>query len=336
MTLLANTDPALRRCWHVVARSADIGADPISVQLLGDHWVLARLNGTLVAFPDRCPHRLAPLSAGRVEGDVLRCGYHGWCYDAGGACTEIPSLDDGAHVPPRAQLTPAAGLEERDGFVFLAPEQPITEILDVPEAWGPGFQQGYLGPMRAQVGAGLMVDNFLDLSHFPFVHAATIGTEEAERFDMEIERDGFNMSVWSEHLFPNREDPAVATGERPLLQTRRLTYTYKAPFSVCLRIDYVEAGGTNILSFHVQPEDDSTCSLYTLVARNDLDGDDGRLAECISFEQKIVEEDLAIQERYRDKRLPLDLTTEVHLKADRMTVELRRILHDLVATGSPS
>jgi vanillate O-demethylase monooxygenase subunit len=103
-----------------------------------------------------------------------------------------------------------------------------------------------------------------------------------------------------------------------------------------LRIDYLDAGGTNILSFHVQPEDDSTCSLYMLVARNDLDGDDDRLAQAISFEQKVVEEDLTLQERYRDKRLPLDLTTEVHLKADRMTVELRRILHDLVTAGSTS
>jgi vanillate O-demethylase monooxygenase subunit len=300
---------------------------------LDEDWVLARFDGRLAAFPDRCPHRLAPLSAGRVEGSVLRCGYHGWCFDRDGGCTEIPALGDEARVPPRARLEPAAGVVERDGFVFLAPEAPVNEILEVTEAWSPEFQQGYLGPMRAAVGAGLMIDNFLDLAHFPFVHAATIGTDDAMQFDADIERDGFGMVVRSEHLFPNREDPGVASGERPLLQRRRLTYTYKAPFSVCLRIDYLDAGGTNILSFHVQPEDDSTCSLYMLVARNDLDGDDDRLAQAISFEQKVVEEDLTLQERYRDKRLPLDLTTEVHLKADRMTVELRRILHDLV-TGA--
>jgi vanillate O-demethylase monooxygenase subunit len=98
-----------------------------------------------------------------------------------------------------------------------------------------------------------------------------------------------------------------------------------------LRIDYVEAGGTNVLEFYVQPEDDDHCRIYSSVHRNDLDGDELRLAECLAFERKVVDEDLALQERYRDLSLPLDLTAEVHVKADRMTVELRRILFDLVA-----
>jgi hypothetical protein len=69
------------------------------------------------------------------------------------------------------------------------------------------------------------------------------------------------------------------------------------------------------------------------VHRNDLDGDEMRLAECIAFERKVVDEDLALQERYRDKRLPLDITTEVHVKADRMTIEMRRILAELCAAA---
>lgn len=261
---------------------------------------------------------------------MLRCGYHGWCFDAGGGCTEIPAMMAGVPLPPRARLAPAAMVAEADGIVFVAPEPPLTEILSVPDTFGPTFVHGYLGPLRASVGAGLMIDNFLDLTHFPFVHAATIGTEDETRFEFDIEREGLGMTVRSEHLFPNREDPGVALGVRPLIQRRRLTYYYRAPFSVCLQIDYLDAGGTNFLSFHVQPEDDDRCRIYTLVARDDLDGDADRLAEAISFEHKIVEEDLAVQERYKDKRLPLDPTTEVHIKADRATLEMRRILGDLV------
>jgi phenylpropionate dioxygenase-like ring-hydroxylating dioxygenase large terminal subunit len=350
MTLmLSNTDPALRRCWLVAAKSDHVGADPLPVRLVGEDWVLVRVGGRgagpvagrVAAFPDRCPHRRAPLSAGWIDGDMLRCGYHGWCFDGDGRCTSIPALE-GEHIPSRARLEPAAGVVERDGLVFVAIEPPVTDVLAVDAAWEAGFQQGWLGPVRARVGAGLMIDNFLDLSHFPFVHAATIGTDAATRFDFEIERRGLGMLVRSEHLFPNRDDPGVARGERALLQRRRLTYTYAAPFSVCLRIDYVEAGGTNVLSFHVQPEDDDTCSIYTLIARNDLDGDPDRMAAAVSFEQKVVEEDLRLQERYHDKRLPLDLTAEVHIKVDRMTVELRRILAALVAhppvspTASPT
>jgi phenylpropionate dioxygenase-like ring-hydroxylating dioxygenase large terminal subunit len=333
MTWLGNTDPALRRCWHPVARSVDVGADPVTVRLLGEDWVLVRLPSGLAAFEDRCPHRLAPLSLGRVDGDTLRCGYHGWCFDGDGQCTEIPSLGVGAALPPRARVRVPAQLEERHGMIFLAPEEPVTELLEVREAEDPAFQHGHLDVITARVGAGLVADNFLDMSHFPFLHAATIGTDEAvEVDDMAIERVGFGMRIRSRHPFPNHEDPAVATGERPLIQHRELTYEYRAPFSVSLRIDYVEAGGTNVVDLFVQPVDDETCRLFTCIHRDDLGGDADRMAEAVSFERKILDEDLRLQERYVERRLPLDLTEEVHVKADRMTIELRRILAELVAS----
>ncbi|HTX62797.1 MAG TPA: Rieske 2Fe-2S domain-containing protein, partial [Acidimicrobiales bacterium] len=94
---LTNTHPALRYCWHPVARSADVGERPHRVFLLGEPWLLVRLgvDGELVAFFDRCPHRMAPLSIGSIVepagggGSVLQCAYHGWCFDAEGRCTEI-------------------------------------------------------------------------------------------------------------------------------------------------------------------------------------------------------------------------------------------------------
>ena len=334
--MLANADAVLRRAWHPVARGNEVTTAPLRTRLLGDDWVVVRLPEppgatTLAAFLDRCPHRFAPLSAGTVDGSMLRCGYHGWCFDASGTCREIPALGDAEHIPPRAVATVPAGLAERHGMVFLAPDPPLTELLDIPEADDASFVHGTLEPITARVGAGLMIDNFLDMAHFPFVHAATIGTAESATFELAVERQDLGMRVHSRHPFPNREDPGVAAGIRPLLQERVLEYRYRAPFSICLRIDYVEAGGTNVLDFYVQPEDDETCRIYTTVHRNDLGGDEARLAECIAFERKIVDEDLALQERYRDRRLPLDVTAEVHVKADRMTIELRRILADLVA-----
>jgi phenylpropionate dioxygenase-like ring-hydroxylating dioxygenase large terminal subunit len=337
--MLSNTDPALRHAWHPVARSREVTSVPTSTRLLGEDWVLVRLTGaagesTLAAFRDRCPHRLAPLSAGWVDGTSLRCGYHGWCFAASGACVEIPSLGDQEHIPSRAAASTPAGLAEQHGMVFIAPEPPLTELLDIPEADDPEFAHGELEPIRACVGAGLMLDNFLDMAHFPFVHAATIGTSESEHVEFTGERADLGMRVHARHPFPNREDPAVAAGTRPLVQTRALEYRYRAPFSICLRIDYVEAGGTNVLDFYVQPEDDDSCLIYTTVHRNDLAGDEHSMAEAVAFERKVIDEDLALQERYVDRRLPLDLTAEVHVKADRMTIELRRILGDLVEAAT--
>ncbi|MCU1484503.1 MAG: hypothetical protein JWN67_1249 [Actinomycetia bacterium] len=332
---LSNTDPALRHGWHPVARSEAVGAEPVKARLLGEDWVLVRLPTGLAAFVDRCPHRLAPLSLGWVDGDSLRCGFHGWCFDQAGTCTEIPSMGSSEKRPPRADVRTPWGLEERYGLVFLAPEEPVAPLLDVPEADDPAFLHGELDVIAAAIGAGLAADNFLDMSHFPFLHANTIGAEESAVIEeLDVQRDGFCMTVRSRHPFPNREDPAVATGERPLLQHRIVTYRYHAPFLMSLRIDYEEAGGTNVIHYFLQPVDDDLVLTYCVIHRDDLGGDEQRMAEAVGFELKILDEDYRFQQAYVDRSLPLDLTAEVHVKADRATLELRRILGDLVKEHS--
>src|SRR5258705_5817765 len=97
-----NESDGLDRAWHAVALSSEVGDRPMAVRLLGKDWVLVRLRAGLAAFEDRCPHRLAPLSAGTVCGDELRCGYHGWRFGGDGRCTAIPSLGPAAAFPPRA------------------------------------------------------------------------------------------------------------------------------------------------------------------------------------------------------------------------------------------
>ena len=230
-----------------------------------------------------------------------------------------------------------AAVVEHDGLVFLAPEPPVNELLDLGLGDGDdrdAFDVGWLDPLRARVGAGLMTDNFLDMAHFPYVHGATIGTADSARVEaMTVTRESLGMTVVSEHPFQHHEDPGVAAGLRPLVQRRRLTYVYRAPFSVCLRIEYLDAGGTNTIAFYVQPESDRSCRLYAAVYRNDLGGDEAAMRGAVRYETAIVAEDVELQTRYRDLRLPLDLRTEVHVKADAATIELRRILADLVAVA---
>ena len=192
--------------------------------------------------------------------------------------------------------------------------------------------EGLLPTLRARGSAGLLADNFLDIAHFPFVHAGTFGTDEAaEVAPFSVARDGWSFTVAYEHLFAHREDPGVAAGLRPLVQRRRLTYRLSAPFHLRLRIDFVDAGGSNVIGFFIQPETDETCRLFTTLWRDDLDGDEARMAEAVDFELEVLREDLRIQEAYHELALPLDPTAEVHTRADRATLELRRVLGDLVA-----
>jgi len=331
---LNNTHPALRHAWHPVARASEIGEQPARVELLGEAYIVFRTAdaGGLAAFSDRCPHRLAPLSLGRREDDVLRCAYHGWCFDASGRCVEIPALGPGATLPPNARLSAPAGVTERFGMVFLAPEAPVVDAPSIPEAHEDGFELLELPPTEARAGAALMADNFLDFAHFPFVHAGTFGTEESRVLaPYDVKRDGWAFQVVYEHPFANREDPGVAAGLRPLVQTRRMTYRYQAPFFLALRLEFLEAQGVSVIGFFIQPQSEERCRLYTTLWRNDLGGDIAARENAIAFEQEVLNEDLAVQSRYDRLSLPLDLRTEVHTRADRNTIELRRVLSDFVA-----
>jgi vanillate O-demethylase monooxygenase subunit len=321
---------ALRRGWHPVACSTEVGDEPVQVWLLGEPWALWRVDGQVVAHVDRCPHRLAPISAGhRCEDGTVQCGYHGWRFDGvGGACTLIPALGPGATIPPRARLTTAAAVAERAGLVWLAPEPPATPLIEV----GPpeGAHVGLLQPARAEVDPGELIDNFLDVAHFPFVHAGTFGTEQSDvvdEYDLRVDEHGF--TAVTEHEFANHEDPGVADGTRPLVQRRRLTYRYLPPFMATLRIDYLDAIGTNLIVFAAQPERAGWARVYTTLLRNDLPAE--AMAHALEFEQRVLDEDLVVQRAMR-VTLPLDLTAEVHTKADRLTIELRRSLARFIAS----
>jgi vanillate O-demethylase monooxygenase subunit len=332
---LSNVDPALWHCWHPVARPSEVTEQPLQVMLLGEPWVLYRADGRIRAFADRCPHRLTPLSIGQCAGGIIQCAYHGWRFDADGDCIEIPALGAGAPLPPAARLTAPAGLVEAHGMVFLSPEDPIAPLGSIPEADDPTFEAGELPTLVARASAGLLADNFLDVAHFPYVHAGTFGADEAAEVPQyAVARDDWSFTMSYEHSFANREDPGVAAGVRPLVQTRRLSYRLSAPFHLRLRIDFVEAGGSNVVGFFIQPQSADSCRLFTTLWRDDLAGDSRRMAEAIEFEVAILREDLRIQQAFAALVLPLDRTAEVHTRADRTTLELRRMLSDLVTAAA--
>jgi phenylpropionate dioxygenase-like ring-hydroxylating dioxygenase large terminal subunit len=303
---------------------------------MGVPWVLWRgSDGEIYGAHDVCPHRRAPLSLGRVDEGLLACSYHGWRFDGTGACQEIPALGPDATIPSKACLVTPAGLTESHHVVFLAPEDPLTPVPEIPEASDPSFQIGDLPVIDTRGNVALLADNFLDMAHFPFVHAGTFGAEEAQFVEpYEVRRNGFQHIVEITHAFANREDPGVEAGIRPLIQQRRLTYTYTAPFHLSLRIEFLDAGGVNTIGFFLSPRDAEHVRIFSTLYRNDLDGDEARMKEAIEFEMAVVEEDLHLQSRFDILSVPLDITREVHTRVDKTTIEMRRILMDLVEATS--
>ena len=334
---LTNLHPALRRCWHPVARSSEVGQEPLRAVLLNQAYVLWRdPEGVLHGLIDECPHRRAPLSLGCVNGGLLQCGYHGWKFDGEGVCQEIPALGPDSAIPSRAHARAPFGVEESHGMVFLAPEEPVNQVPMIPEADDASFMWGDLPAVTTRGSAALLADNFLDVAHFPFVHAGTFGAEEVHLVEpYEVVREGLGHYVEVTHDFANREDPGVGEGIRPLIQKRRLTYRYTAPFHLSLRIEFLDAGGVNTIGFFLCPEDAETTRVYSTLWRNDLDGDQARLDEAVAFEVAVIEEDLIIQSRYGVLSVSTDPTKEIHTRADKSSLEMRRILADVIAMTTP-
>lgn len=327
-----NAHPALAEFWHPVALSGDAGAEPVAVRLGGQGWALARMGDDdgVVAFADACPHRRARLSAGSFVDGTLQCTYHGWRFAADGQCVAIPALGDDAQIPARATLARAAEVTERDGLVWLAPKTPrapLPELEPGVPLKGEGIATVRLPVLTVEANAAMLIDNFLDESHLPFVHAATIGGAGPEVIPRaEVVRDGLSFTAVREHTFTNLTDPAVLDGSRPAVQRRRMTYRYQAPLTATLLLEYLDAEGWQFLTFTVTPEDERMCRVYQSVTGPGLT-DTEQAQSAAKYEMSIFDEDLDLQRRaLSGLEFPLDPAAELHTRADRVSVEFRRVL----------
>jgi len=329
-----NAHPALAKFWHPVALSCDVGEEPVAARLAGQGWALARLGGAITAFADACPHRRARLSAGSVSDGTLQCMYHGWRFADDGRCVDIPALGDAAQIPERAALRRPAEVAEQDGLVWLAPlppRAPRPELVPDGPLEGEGIATVQLPVQRVEANAAILIDNFLDEAHLPFVHAATIGGAGPEPIPRaDVARQGLSFTAVRDHTFTNLTDPAVRDGSRPAVQRRRMTYRYQAPLAATLLLEYLDAEGWHFLTFVVTPEDERTCRVYRTVTGPGLT-DPGQADSTAKYEMLIFEEDLDLQRRaLSGLEFPLDPAAELHTRADRVSVEFRRVLASAV------
>jgi phenylpropionate dioxygenase-like ring-hydroxylating dioxygenase large terminal subunit len=177
----------LNEAWYVAAWPHEVtDQQPLARTILGQDLVLFRMgNGQAVAMEDRCAHRLAPLSMGRIEADGIRCMYHGVKFGAAGQCVEIPAQPQG-HPNMCVRRYP---LVEKDGFLWIwmgIPEQADeSKILDAPWAHDPRWapSQGYL---HVHAHMSLVADNLLDFGHLPFVHPNTVGAVQQADFSTQV------------------------------------------------------------------------------------------------------------------------------------------------------
>lgn len=179
----------VRNAWYVAAWSNELGRALTSRRILGEPVVMFRKeDGTPVAFVDRCPHKLAPLSRGELVGDLIQCGYHGMQYDSTGKCVRIPGQPP---IPPSAQLKRYA-LTERYNAVWLWAGDPQTadpsRILEIPEYGQPGW--GLVDGQYLHFSTNYLnlTDNLVDPAHTSYVHKRTIGNSGGEDVPVKVEQ----------------------------------------------------------------------------------------------------------------------------------------------------
>ncbi len=308
--------------WHPVAASAEVAAAPLAARLLERELVLWRAPGAGVqAWADRCPHRGTRLSIGRVAADRLECAYHGWQFAAGGACRAVPALPGFAPGPAHAALAYEAA--EAHGVIWVRLERSASRP---PEIAGAPRRQVVSGPHDVATAAPRVVENFLDMSHFPFVHEGGLGDRghvEVPHYDVTATDDA--RPVAPDYRAWQPQGRAGAAGGA------WVDYRYEVlgPYAAVL-FKRADAGAApqEVYALWVCPVAPESSRVWFTHFTGDERTPE---AELRSFQDAIFTQDRPVLESQRPRRLPL-AGGEAHSAADRLAVAYRRYLRELGVT----
>ncbi|KND60779.1 hypothetical protein BVER_00755c [Candidatus Burkholderia verschuerenii] len=307
--------------WLPVCNSDDVPADGARGFTVADERIVVWRDSLGVAhvWRDYCPHRGAQLSLGSVERDRIVCPYHGWSYDIEGQCLHIPS--NPSLRPSKRACATTYLAEEKYGVVWMCIGEPSYALDFYPEAAIEGGRRINLAPQTVRSSAPRVVENFLDMAHFSFVHRGILGVQdhtEVPDYDVVPLANGGlearQCRYWQPAGIPGQSGAMfeyVYRVKRPLIAmlTKMASDDGQGALHIMLAVSPVTQTETRVwlVSIHENDATHSDQSLY-------------------DFNMEILLQDTPIVESQWPKRLPLDLDAELHQKCDRMSVAYRRWL----------
>jgi phenylpropionate dioxygenase-like ring-hydroxylating dioxygenase large terminal subunit len=175
--------------WYPLAWSHELKpGGTLGRQIMGEPVVLYRgQSGRVSALEDRCAHRQVPLSVGVVDGDTLKCGYHGWAYDCSGKCVDVPYFGM-EKLPNGVRSYPA---REIDGLIFVFPGDPALADTRAPASLGSATDRAFkTRRLNREVACHytFMHENLFDMNH-QFLHRRQMGTIKAKCLDRRAGED---------------------------------------------------------------------------------------------------------------------------------------------------
>jgi phenylpropionate dioxygenase-like ring-hydroxylating dioxygenase large terminal subunit len=311
-------DPVLINEWHVVCRAEQVQeGKPFAARLLDEDIVLWRIGDQLMAWQDLCIHRGTKLSLGKVEDGTLTCPYHGWVYNTEGKCVRIPAHPE--QIPPiRARVKPYKAKIVYD-WVWVSLGDPAHEIPAFAEWGDASFRKIHCGPYHFNAAAPRVLENFLDVAHFPFVHEGYLGDPmhtEISDYEAVLDENGVtskDIRVWQ----PDPDGTGIG---------KNVAYTYRVMRPLLAYFVKQEQRAFSIY-FAVTPISEMETQGWMWMNMNygyDIPEDQLR-----TFQDVVSGQDIPIVESQRPERLPLDLQTELHLRSDRTAIAYRRWLREL-------
>lgn len=312
---------ALRRCWQPVARLQDLTNGPQRAVLLDEALaVFLTESGEPAVVADRCAHRGASLSMGKVHGGSIQCPYHGWEWAGGdGACTRIPSLPDQRLIPARARIR-AYPAHAQWGLVWTTLDEPLTEPPDLPWFDADEWTWGHGAPFELPVSLGVMIENFRDVAHLAFVHRRTLGALPEVIEPLEPERHGFEVKLRRRIEFDG--DANAVWGPMREMENHVI-----APNLTSVRM-FTDEGERCLL--HAARAIGATESAHYWIEGGLEDFDEERLRQVIEFDAGVYAEDIPIISAIEPRELPLDPNADVNTLADRFTLAYRRAFAEFV------
>lgn len=330
--------------WYVAEDSAAVTAGkPLRVRMLGFDFVLFRDGaGAVHCLSDVCCHRGGALGDGELAtgagGETcVACPYHGWRFDASGACVHIPALGEDRKIPHRARID-AYPTAEKYGWIWVflgdLPESlrpPIPELF--PEFDDPAWRKL---PYRFEAKCNWMrmEENSLDTAHTNFVHKAF-----GSRRDPKLEPFPIEPTAWGAKVARTKPAPpaAVKTGAiATLLGADRAQTSVTLEFSVigvCHRIHPTFKPGMAQINFTARtPIDRFLTRAIGWQARNYLMAPEHDAERMAGIQQAVVE-DLAVVEKVKPPLTPPTLSDEFLTETDGMELAFRRKVWDLAARG---
>ena len=316
---------AIAPFWFPVAFSHDVTTSPIAATLLDQRLVIWRTRQGVSVANDLCLHRGVPMSMGHVENDQLICKYHGFHYDASGACTLIPANPD-ATISQRLCLK-TYPVREAYGLVWttLTGDGSNANLPRIPE-WNQSDYQPILpNSMDINAAIGRQMEGFLDVAHFAWVHHKAFASRDnpvVPPYTVTPTSHGLRADyVSTVSNFPK----ALQHRAPDDFQWRRVFDVF-LPFAAILRIHFPEEGRLCILNAP-SPISARKTRLFSPLCRN-FDQDQP-LEPIYEFNRQIFSEDKEVVEAQYPEDLPLDLRAEYHIPADKTSIAYRKGLANL-------